>query len=322
MRDKIYLSFHRQICTLNQYFLIVLSCDTSYVSVGKMATPTGNKRQRHSGETSSNPLQLLTDLPNALLPNVASFVPRTSCVSFAIALSKQPLDDTPSVMSIAIATASSESWESIDFKDIQQCVYVGRNLTDDDIRWVLLCVDAKKITKSLKFTNCVGITGCGLEPLMGSTVLERIDLSLVGVHENPNISPEPPISAAVVLPILESILNTEGNSFVHVQLPKKWCEERSDVLTQFLARLDRMLNERRFQCSKGCGICEGNEDFPLVDLTCYQCMKHFCFRCSENGEIDLCTCCEKVYCNDCNKVDWCEVCDKASCKACNVVTVW
>ena len=124
-----------------------------------MATSTGNKRQRHSGETSSNSSQLLTDLPNALLPNVASFLPRISCVSFAISLSRQPLDGTPSVISIAIATASSEKWESLDFKDIQEDVYGGRTLTDNDIRWVLLCVDAPKITKSLKFTNCIGITG-------------------------------------------------------------------------------------------------------------------------------------------------------------------
>ena len=298
-----------------------------------MAAPTGNKRQRHSGETTSNSLQLLTDLPGALLPNVASFLPRISCVSFAMAMT-QPLDGIsshiPSAISIAIATASSEKWECLDFKDIQEDVYGGRSLTDNDIRWILLCIDAPKITKSLKFTNCVGITGCGLDPLMGSTVLERIDLSLVGVHENPNIAPEPPISASVVIPILNSILNTQGNSLVHVQLPKKWREERSDVLTQFLARFDRMLNERRFQCSKGCGICEGNEGFQLanqrdgvIDITCYQCIKHFCIGCIENCEINFCKCCEKVYCDDCNNVVWCERCyEDTSCKVCDALKSW
>jgi len=295
-----------------------------------MATPTGNKWQRHCGETSSNSLQLLTDLPNALLPNVASFLPRTSCVSFAISLFDAPTSQEPSDICKAIATSSNEKWESLDFKDIQEAVYGGRSLTDNDIRWVLLCIDAQNKTKSLKFTNCVGITGCGLELLMRSTVLERIDLSLVGDHENPAITPEPPISAAVVIPILNSILNTQGNSLVHVQLPKKWREERSDVLTQFLARFDRMLNERRFQCSKGCGICEGNEGFQLanqrdgvIDITCYQCMENFCFGCFENCEIDQCKCCEKVYCSGCNKVEWCEMCgDTMTCRACDVVKVW
>ena len=122
-----------------------------------MATSTGNKRRRHSLCTTSNSPQLLTDLPNALLPNVASFLPRISCVSFAISLSKQPLDGTPSTISIAIANASSEKWESLDFKDIQEGIYGAgsSSLTDDVIRWVLLCIDAQNKTKSLKFTNCV-----------------------------------------------------------------------------------------------------------------------------------------------------------------------
>ena len=100
-------------------------------------------------------------------------------------------------------------------------------------------------------------------------------------------------------------------------------------MAQFVERLDRMLNERRFQCSKGCGVCQGSEDFPLVnrrrgviDITCYQCMKNLCFDCFEDGEIDLCKCCEKVYCNDCNEVNWCEICEKASCNACDVVIAW
>jgi len=290
-----------------------------------MAAPTGNKRQRHSGETSSNSLQLLTDLPNALLPNVASFLPRISCVSFAIAMSKQSLDGTPSIISIAIATASSEKWESLDFKDIQEGIYGGRSLTDNDVRWVLLCVDASKITKSLKFTNCIGITGSGLEPIRESIVLERIDLSLVEVHENPNITPEPPISAVVVLPILEDILNTEDNSLVHAQLPKHWREARSDIMTHFIERLGRLLNERRFQCSNGCGVCEGGDSQydGVIDMTCYQCMKHFCFECIENCEINFCKCCEKVYCNDCNKVVWCERCyEDTSCKACDALKSW
>ena len=169
-----------------------------------MATSTGNKRRRHSVCTTSHFPQLLTDLPGSLLPNVASFLPSISCISFAMSMvtNKQPLDGTPSTISIAIANASSEKWESLDFKDIQEGVYGGRNLTDDDIRWVLLCIDAQNKTKSLKFTNCNGITGSGLEPIRESVVLERIDLSLVGDHEDPNIYNEPAISAPVVLPIL------------------------------------------------------------------------------------------------------------------------
>ena len=293
-----------------------------------MATSTDNKRQRHSGETSSNSLQLLTDLPNALLPNVASFLPRISCVSFAISLSRQPLDGTPSVISIAIATSSNESWESIDFKDIQEGVYGGRSLTDNDIRWVLLCIDAQNKTKSLKFTNCIGITGSGLEqPMRESVVLERIDLSLVGDHQVPNIKPEPSISSWIVIPILESILNTENNSLIHVQLPKKWREERGILLNRFMKNMDRALNNRKIQCSKGCGICEEwtyartQYSYGLNTITCYQCTEHLCSECSWNDLIAMCQCCEKVYCNDCNKILYCDGCNTSTCRGCDV-KVW
>ena len=161
--------------------------------------------------------------------------------------------------------------------------------------------------------------------------MEKIDLSLVGDYESPDINPEPSISAAIVIPILDNILNTENNSLIHVQLPKHWREERTDIFIQFLERFDRMLNERRLQCSKGCGVCEGSRYFPLVDqqrgiitITCYQCMKHLCSSCHQNYEIDFCKCCEKMYCVDCNEVNLCEACrgNVASCKVCDVVKVW
>jgi len=122
-------------------------------------------------------------------------------------------------------------------------------INDNELKWISLAIEGVHKIKSLKLTNCIGITGSGLEPLRGSTVLQYIDLSLVGGHENPSIDPEPPISASVVVPILDSIIGTEGNSLVHVQLPKKWRMERSNILTQFLVRFDRELNRRRFECS-------------------------------------------------------------------------
>ena len=123
-----------------------------------------------------------------------------------------------------LSNASVEDWEVIDFKNIQDIF--DRNLSDDDIRWVLLAIDGVTKIKSLKVTNCVEITGVGLQPLVGSIVLERIDLSLVGVHENPTINPEPPISVELVVPILNSIVDREDNALVHIQLPKKWRMER------------------------------------------------------------------------------------------------
>ena len=78
-------------------------------------------------------------------------------------------------------------------------------INDKELKWISLAIDGLHKIKSLKLTNCIGITGSGLEPLRGSTVLQYIDLSLVGDHENPSIDPEPPISASVVIPEVYSI---------------------------------------------------------------------------------------------------------------------
>jgi len=224
---------------------------------------SGNKRIRRD---TNNTMQLqLSDLPEGILPKIASYLSNTSCVSFAMSLisNDAPISQEPSVMSKSIVNAV-ESWDVVDFKDIQDIC--GRTLTDNDIRLILLCIDGVNKIKSLKFTNCLEITGSGLQPLTGSTVLERIDLSLVGDYQNPTINPEPPISAELVVPILNSIVEREDNSLVHIQLPKKWRDERSNVLTQFLERFDRLSNERRYQCSR-CG--ENCEDL-FEDNTVYE----------------------------------------------------
>jgi len=290
----------------------------------------------------------LSDLPEGLLPKVASYLPNTSCVSFAISLFDAPTSQELSIMSKTIINASVESWESVDFKDIQD-IY-GRSLTDDDIRWVLQAIDGVTKIKSLKLTNCIGITGSGLQPLMGSTVLERIDLSLVGDHEDPTLNPEPPISAELVVSILNSIINSENNSLDHVQLPKKWRIERSNVLTQFLRRFDRQLNSRRYSCS-GCTdgeVCQRIENeyelvywgqdwlhnlvnvetYGTVSLSCYQCKKMFCGVCEYNCGFSFCKTCEKYYCQECNDVNYCQCADcpsphqPSSCLACGIVKGW
>ena len=341
------------------YILVLWSCGhlvlslsnrcSSYPIPNMMSTfpSSSNKRQRHSGGERSpsnvnNPMLQLTDFPDALLLRTAEYLSNTSCVSFAMTLTPQNMmSQQPSANNMmAIARASRENWDNIDLKDIQDIC--GRSLTDDDVRWVLIAIDAVNNVKSLKLTKCIGISGAGLEPLRGSTVLERIDLSLVGDHENPTINPEPPISVSAVVPTLESIIGAEGNSLVHVQLPKKWRLERAEVLTRFLERFDTKMNRRRFDCSVSwCEeICEGNIFSPLIQwrgegrlfgmntITCYQCTKNICHDCSEDYHINICTYCEKFYCKDCTRINCCRGRNcrrsdqRTSCEICDVVKSW
>ena len=130
-------------------------------------------------------------------------------------------------------------------------------------------IDGVNKIKSLKLTHSFLLKGTGLLPLCGSTILERIDLSLVGDNENPNIHPEPQIFISAVIPILKSIITKKGNSLVHVQLPKKWRTKKSPSVSRFLFRFDIELNRRNIKCSNpdcmGDGLCTSNEICPLVE---------------------------------------------------------
>ena len=87
----------------------------------------------------------------------------------------------PSTISTSIARASRESWEDIDyFKNIQDIRGRMFKMNDKELKWISLAIDGVHKIKSLKLTNCFGITGSGLEPLplRGSAVLQYIDLSL------------------------------------------------------------------------------------------------------------------------------------------------
>ena len=154
-------------------------------------------------------------------------------------------------------------------------------------------------------------------------MLERIDLCLVGDYENPTLNPEPPISAELVVPILNSIIERENNSLVHVQLPKKWRDEKSNILTQFLQRFDRLLNSRRYPCSRCARICDSDDyqlvywqeginpyitdRYGMVAMSCYLCKKNLCGICEQNCEgTDFAMCCDKYYCQECNEVEYCQ----------------
>ena len=120
---------------------------------------------------------LLTDFPDALLVQSAEYLSNTSCVSFAMALtSHNMMSQQPSTISTAIANASKQNWDNTDLKEIQDIC--GHILNDIDVKWILFAIDGVHKIKSLKITNCIGITGVGLEPLRESIILESIDLSL------------------------------------------------------------------------------------------------------------------------------------------------
>ena len=223
-----------------------------------MADSGSNKRRRTSPY-----IFPINDLPHALLGDVASYLPKPTRAFFAMAMTSKS-SRLPSAAGSVIL--SSTRWDILDFGgekwgqltldcgDFEKGV--AERMTDGDLFEILSCTNAKTTLNILKLTGCVSITGRGLEPLRGSTVLQQIDSSLVGNNEGP-LDQEPSISEAVVLPILHSIIDTHSNSLTKIRLPVKWRKDRSPQLEKFLKKFhypSQMIVE-------GCGISEINGVF-------------------------------------------------------------
>jgi hypothetical protein len=184
----------------------------------------------------------------------------------------------------------------------------------------------------------LGVVGTGLQPLIGSTVLESIDLSLTGVNTSPTIDPEPPISVEVVVPILESIIDMEENELIQVTLPKKWRVEKRDILTHFLRKFGRVLVNRGIKCcGSGCGdicgvtrtrsgaggalVCSDTTNENLYGITmfaCYGCNDNYCSSCQDSHYFPFCEVCEKFFCERCADMNYCsnDNCNSNGCFPC------
>jgi len=207
-----------------------------------MATIPSNKRQR-TAEQSLN----ISNLPDGILANVASYLAQPSRALFAVATapSKSWTRDNFSIGSkhqqTVAAILSSDEWEELDFEDIEKSLAV--KLTDDDIHAVLKCISAQDVLKKLKLTGCINITGRGLKVLGGSTVIEHIDLSLAKQFESPQLDPESKISEEVVIPILESIIS-DSNSLEKIVFPKKWHTAKTTEFAELLRKYNQLLERR------------------------------------------------------------------------------
>ena len=194
-----------------------------------------NKRRK----TEESVATYLRDLPIGILEHTASFLTPISRALFAVALTNNEKNNPPSENYSSIAgsdwlpidfgdietdlaaltnnennnlpnensyssIAAADDWSTLDFGEIEKDL--AARLSDDDISAILQHIDAVNKLKRLRLTNCTKITGVGLEPLRGSTIIEQIDLSLTNDGESPRLDPEPSVSCELVLPILDSII--------------------------------------------------------------------------------------------------------------------
>ncbi|KAL7448450.1 hypothetical protein ACHAWC_000633, partial [Mediolabrus comicus] len=231
----------------------------------------------------------------------------------------------------------TDDWDTLDFGEIEKDL--AARLSDNDVSAILVHVDAVRKVKRLKLTNCTNITGVGLIPLQFSTVIEQIDLSLVGMHQNPKLYPEPPISSELVLPILQSIINENRCALKHLEFPKVWREYNSAdgtygtaELTQFIEQYNEMTENRGpASCSK-CNQTLVHPHHNIIDYddeeqyygtqnaTCHQCMKYYCTNCTDEDNylyLMFCHTCERSFCKECCTTrSGCGGCSNKFCPGC------
>ena len=283
----------------------------------------------------------LSDLPIGALSHVSSYLAPPSRALFAVALNCHDTDSSAAIV--------GDQRDALDFGDIEK--ELTASLTDDDVRNILLSIDAINNLKTLRLTNLLNVTGIGLEPLRGSTMIEKIDLSLVGDNESPDLSPAPPISRTDVLPILDSIIERGEECSLQLLIsPKEWRKERDteSEFHAFVGRYNALLRSRVAPCLKchrdlseynnSLVITDTSEyDYGAQDGTCYDCMKHYCRDCVENGYEKCisslcgicnrrycwnccgereCTSCDTWFCEDCMDMNYCDSCQESSCENC------
>ena len=292
-----------------------------------MASINCNKRRR----TAADNLHI-SDLPIGFIVDVSSYLVKPSRAILAIAFTS-PLEHYADpgfsafrpkeyrLSPITSAIVSATQWDILDFEDIDK--ELANKLTDDHLYSILKCINARDVLKRLKLCGCINIEGEGLRPLWASLVLEQIDISLVGKHENPLVNPQPKISYEIV-PILQSIITRSG-SLKYIQFPEKWrglgrnYPETSELHPILRFREMYMHTPSRHNCTK----CSEERRITLYlsehnfinELVCYDCLDPICGHCMDEHMIG-CNICKKKYCTDCASATECVSCSEAYCKGC------
>jgi hypothetical protein len=296
----------------------------------------------------------LIGFPDTVLASVAQFLTKTERALVAVAMTAsskswreskwRKLPSEASRVMIAARPMNEvkfnyrleQSYEraTLDFMDVDKAL--RNKLSDEDIGGILVCTDAVNTIKVLKLKGCIGILGHGLEPLRGSRVLEQLDLSpVVGNGKEDHFSPPaillPLLKEAVIIPILDSIIDDERSALRHVTFPKKWRIVQSPLLTQFLVRYNRYLNRCELVCSSctnpPCALSlRGTSWIPtssrdegcygIQRSSCYACKGQYCEEHSDENTPYVCESCELTFCMDCNPTSTCDMCYKTACERC------
>ena len=194
---------------------------------------------------------------------------------------KQQKINTAAIISVN-STLNEDSWTTLDFGEIDTSL--ATKLNDDDVKAVLICIDGINRLKRLRIVGCHGVTGDGLKPLRGSTALEEIDLSLEEVFDGCCIPSRFLLHTETVIPILTHIIDVPGNFTRIIHLPRKFREDPSAIVGQFLTQFADLLHAEGYNCP-GCRKYQKASNMTTADKRFIRsgtlCGGYYCINCRE-----------------------------------------
>ena len=290
-----------------------------------MQVSTDNTKRRRTSSPNDDNILSLSTLPGDHLATVSSYLAPTSTLLLACALSAPSSsfrtvnwldwkrDESLTNESKAILTSIGSTTEILDFGDVGD---LASKLSDDDIAALLLCIDAKIKLKKLLLTGCKRIVGHGLESLCGSTVLECISLHL----------PMESLSTSVITPILDSIVDSDGNSLREIKVTNMKHAKNEPAVGKFLAKFNKLFSngDKCEDCVDAVQRGLVGEDFeiPTASLTCFECFESLCGTCDNYSDYRMRTCshCDLTFCGKCVGRS-CYICNKFYCSECEDIDI-
>lgn len=244
-------------------------------------------------------------LPDAGIAYVSSFLQPMERILFAAALP----EGTRHIRGLEVI-------KKLDFVALDN--NLKNRLTDEDLKLILINIDAREHLEELRLTHCFYLVGYGLEPLKGSKVLRLIDISSFKAFERPSgfHSMFTMFSASHVIPILNSMVisgsGLQRHTLKYVQYPTKWMKTQNILVNEF---------KRTFRISKImqgfiCKCCRLVEHYPGEREACYFCLGDICDRCQQNTDmvgVYSCDNCRKWFCTDCVDSYKCDGCKRGRC---------
>ena len=196
----------------------------------------------HNSPPSVNRESTLVGLDDKMMKNVASFLPEPSQILFSMVVGRE--------LQSVLTNQHDEEGCTVDFGTDNDLAVI---IHDGDLKQLLHHAENSVGVKALILTQCIHITGEGLEPLRGSENIEHIDLRVIADNDGRE-GDDFKLSCCVVVPILHSIVDTTNNSLRDFYFPSNWYTISSESFHRLLEQYHKM------KAAYNCGG-DGGDDY-------------------------------------------------------------